>query len=206
MVAEGWRRVTDLQGSADAGPGGDCLYRADGGFCGNRFRTADGCAARGGRQRAFAAGQHDAAGAGVARRRTAVSSDGGQYPVARWQGCAAERRRIHRVSGRGCRMRQLLPVTFVFNGGPGMASAWLQIGAVSVAEAVPSGDGWAVGGWGFGAQHRYVAGFHRPAFIDPPGTGYSPVLTTDAMRGNIVVGRRRYRCFGRNGSPLARSQ
>jgi carboxypeptidase C (cathepsin A) len=73
------------------------------------------------------------------------------------------------------------PVTFVFNGGPGMASAWLQVGAVGPWRVrldprtdgpsaspvpVPNADTW--------------LDFTDLVFIDPPGTGYSPILATDA--------------------------
>ncbi|HQT75491.1 MAG TPA: septum formation initiator [Rhodopila sp.] len=73
------------------------------------------------------------------------------------------------------------PVTFVFNGGPGMASAWLQMGAIgpwrvplnpsvqgpsAPAMPVPNADTW--------------LDFTDLVFIDPPGTGYSRILTTDA--------------------------
>jgi carboxypeptidase C (cathepsin A) len=72
------------------------------------------------------------------------------------------------------------PVTFVFNGGPGMASAWLQMGAVgpwrvrldpsdgpsATAAPIPNLDTW--------------LDFTDMVFIDPPGTGYSRILTTDA--------------------------
>jgi carboxypeptidase C (cathepsin A) len=73
------------------------------------------------------------------------------------------------------------PVTFVFNGGPGMASAWLQMGAVgpwrvrldpaidgpsAAPEPIPNADTW--------------LDFTDLVFIDPPGTGYSHILTTDA--------------------------
>ncbi|MDR3529615.1 MAG: peptidase S10 [Rhodopila sp.] len=73
------------------------------------------------------------------------------------------------------------PVTFVFNGGPGMASAWLQMGAIgpwrvrldpgtdgpsAPAVPVPNAETW--------------LGFTDLVFIDPPGTGYSRILATDA--------------------------
>jgi carboxypeptidase C (cathepsin A) len=73
------------------------------------------------------------------------------------------------------------PVTFVFNGGPGMASAWLQMGAVgpwrvrfdpatdsSSATPIPvaNADTW--------------LDFTDLVFVDPPGTGYSRIVTTDA--------------------------
>jgi carboxypeptidase C (cathepsin A) len=72
------------------------------------------------------------------------------------------------------------PVTFVFNGGPGMASAWLQMGAVgpwrvrldpatdgpsATPAPIPNADTW--------------LDFTDLVFIDPPGTGYSHVITTD---------------------------
>ncbi|MFL5288397.1 MAG: S10 family peptidase [Rhodopila sp.] len=73
------------------------------------------------------------------------------------------------------------PVTFVFNGGPGMASAWLQVGAVgpwrvrldprtdgpsASPTPVPNGDTW--------------LDFTDLVFIDPPGTGYSRILATES--------------------------
>ena len=66
------------------------------------------------------------------------------------------------------------PVTFVVNGGPGMASAWLQMGAVgpwripfvpgpsAAAVPEPNADTW--------------LDFTDLVFIDPPGTGYSAIL------------------------------
>ena len=74
------------------------------------------------------------------------------------------------------------PVTFVFNGGPGMASAWLQMGAVGPWRVrldpalngpstspvpIPNTDTW--------------LDFTDLVFVDPPGTGYSRVITTDAQ-------------------------
>lgn len=71
--------------------------------------------------------------------------------------------------------RRTRPVTFVFNGGPGMASGWLQVGAVGpwripFGEAIPSAspeplpnaDTW--------------LDFTDLVFIDPPGTGYSRIV------------------------------
>ena len=72
------------------------------------------------------------------------------------------------------------PITFVLNGGPGMASAWLQMGAVgpwrvrldaatdgpSVTPIpIPNADTW--------------LDFTDLVFVDPPGTGYSHILATD---------------------------
>jgi len=71
------------------------------------------------------------------------------------------------------------PVTFVFNGGPGFASAWLQLGAVGpwriplggrttspseTPEPAPNPDTW--------------LDFTDLVFIDPAGTGYSQVLVS----------------------------
>jgi carboxypeptidase C (cathepsin A) len=73
------------------------------------------------------------------------------------------------------------PVTFVFNGGPGMASAWLHVGAIgpwrvrldprtdgpsAPPAPVPNADTW--------------LDFTDLVFIDPPGTGYSRILTTES--------------------------
>ena len=67
------------------------------------------------------------------------------------------------------------PVTFVFNGGPGAGSAWLQLGAVgpwrlpmsglapsSAPSLVDNEDTW--------------LDFTDLVFIDPPGTGYSRIV------------------------------
>ncbi|MDR3538466.1 MAG: hypothetical protein P4L71_18365 [Acetobacteraceae bacterium] len=68
------------------------------------------------------------------------------------------------------------PVTFVFNGGPGMASGWLNVGAVgpwrvklvsqpsASPDPQPNAETW--------------LDFTDLVFIDPPGTGYSRVLAT----------------------------
>jgi carboxypeptidase C (cathepsin A) len=77
------------------------------------------------------------------------------------------------------------PVTFVFNGGPGMASGWLQVGdlgpwSIPLGGAAmhpsaspvpaPNGDTW--------------LDFTDLVFIDPAGTGYSRAIATgdDARR------------------------
>jgi carboxypeptidase C (cathepsin A) len=65
------------------------------------------------------------------------------------------------------------PVTFLFNGGPGMASGWLQVGAVGPWRValrgasgspapIPNAETW--------------LDFTDLVFIDPPGTGYSRIL------------------------------
>jgi carboxypeptidase C (cathepsin A) len=71
------------------------------------------------------------------------------------------------------------PVSFAFNGGPGFASAWLQVGAAgpwridlgpratypsAPAEPMPNADTW--------------LDFTDLVFIDPAGTGYSRALVT----------------------------
>jgi carboxypeptidase C (cathepsin A) len=72
------------------------------------------------------------------------------------------------------------PVTFVINGGPGSASAWLHLGALgpwrlsltpsavrpsAPADLVPNAETW--------------LGFTDLVFIDPPGTGYSRLHSKD---------------------------
>jgi carboxypeptidase C (cathepsin A) len=88
----------------------------------------------------------------------------------------------YRLDGADPRSR---PVTFVFNGGPGMASGWLQVGAVgpwriklgadatipsASPEPIPNAETW--------------LDFTDLVFIDPPGTGYSRILASgdDARR------------------------
>jgi carboxypeptidase C (cathepsin A) len=69
------------------------------------------------------------------------------------------------------------PVTFAFNGGPGMASGWLQVGTagpwrVALGPAsgspvpMPNAETW--------------LDFTDLVFIDPPGTGYSRILGGEA--------------------------
>lgn len=72
------------------------------------------------------------------------------------------------------------PVTFVFNGGPGMASGWLQVGAVgpwriplipapsAPANPEPNADTW--------------LDMTDLVFLDPPGTGYARVLGGEEAR------------------------
>ena len=76
--------------------------------------------------------------------------------------------------------RSSRPVTFVFNGGPGHASGWLNVGAIGPwriplageasvpsgsAEPLPNADTW--------------LDFTDLVFIDPAGTGYSRIIATD---------------------------
>jgi carboxypeptidase C (cathepsin A) len=80
----------------------------------------------------------------------------------------------YRLDGADPRNR---PVTFVFNGGPGMASGWLQVGAVgpwrirlgadatipsASPDPMPNAETW--------------LDFTDLVFIDPPGTGFSRIL------------------------------
>ena len=69
------------------------------------------------------------------------------------------------------------PVTFAFNGGPGMASGWLQVGAVGPwrvalggAAGVPPGSPAPI------PNAETWLDFTDLVFIDPPGTGYSRIL------------------------------
>jgi carboxypeptidase C (cathepsin A) len=70
---------------------------------------------------------------------------------------------------------QKRPVTFVFNGGPGAGSAWLQLGAVGpwrlpMNGLVPSAPPTLVN------NEETWLDFTDLVFIDPPGTGYSRVV------------------------------
>jgi carboxypeptidase C (cathepsin A) len=73
------------------------------------------------------------------------------------------------------------PVTFVFNGGPGMASAWLQMGAVGPwrVHIDPATDGPSTSAEPITNTDTWLD-FTDLVFIDPPGTGYSRIITTDA--------------------------
>jgi carboxypeptidase C (cathepsin A) len=72
------------------------------------------------------------------------------------------------------------PVTFVFNGGPGMASAWLQMGAIGPwrVRLTPASDGPATPAIMIPNADTWLD-FTDLVFIDPPGTGYSDIVTTD---------------------------
>ncbi len=73
------------------------------------------------------------------------------------------------------------PVTFVFNGGPGMASAWLQMGAVGPwrVRLDPHADGPSASPEPVANAETWLD-FTDLVFLDPPGTGYSRVVTTDS--------------------------
>jgi len=72
------------------------------------------------------------------------------------------------------------PVTFVFNGGPGMASAWLQVGAIGPwrAKLDPHADGPSASPVPVANADSWLD-FTDLVFIDPPGTGFSRILTGD---------------------------
>ena len=79
------------------------------------------------------------------------------------------------------------PVTFAFNGGPGMASGWLQVGAAGPWRvALGRAPGVAPGGASGVASGSPVPvpnaetwlDFTDLVFIDPPGTGYSRILAS----------------------------
>jgi carboxypeptidase C (cathepsin A) len=72
------------------------------------------------------------------------------------------------------------PVTFVFNGGPGMASAWLQMGAVGPwrVRLDPRADGPSASPEPVANAETWLD-FTDLVFLDPPGTGYSRIVTPD---------------------------
>jgi carboxypeptidase C (cathepsin A) len=77
------------------------------------------------------------------------------------------------------------PVTFVFNGGPGFASGWLHVGAVGPWRIAIGGDATAPSASpALLANAETWLGHTDLVFLDPVGTGYSRVLTTndDARR------------------------
>jgi len=79
-------------------------------------------------------------------------------------------------AGRACR-----PVAFIFNGGPGSGSAWLDLGALgpwrlALAGAVPSTPPLVQDN-----QESWLD-FADLVFIDPPGTGFSRLASGEAAR------------------------
>jgi carboxypeptidase C (cathepsin A) len=79
-------------------------------------------------------------------------------------------------AGAACR-----PVVFAFNGGPGAGSAWLNLGAAGpwllpLAGATPSTPPHLVDN-----QESWLD-FADLVFIDPPGTGYSPLPGNEGVR------------------------
>lgn len=75
------------------------------------------------------------------------------------------------------------PVTFVFNGGPGAASAYLHLGAIGprVLETAPSGDFLPPPSRIVDNPDTWLT--HTDlVFVDPPGTGYSRGTTSEGER------------------------
>jgi carboxypeptidase C (cathepsin A) len=79
--------------------------------------------------------------------------------------------------------RATRPVTFAVNGGPGMASGWLQVGAVGPWR-VPLGGAAAAPSASPVPQPNAETwlDFTDLVFIDPPGTGYSRILAGEDVR------------------------
>jgi carboxypeptidase C (cathepsin A) len=117
----------------------------------------------------------------------------------------------YRLDGQNAAAR---PVTFVFNGGPGASSVWLQFGALGPWR-LPMPDGKTYPS----APPRLVANadtwldFTDLVFVDPPGTGYSRITEPgEAVRKQLwsvngdvdalaVFIRRWLAANGRMGSP-----
>ncbi|MEM6583224.1 MAG: peptidase S10 [Pseudomonadota bacterium] len=85
-------------------------------------------------------------------------------------------------SGRGRRNR---PITFVFNGGPGAASAYLHIGAVGPKRVACGREGELPASPAklVDNQESWLA-FTDLVFVDPVGTGLSKVLSEEAVDEN----------------------
>ena len=72
---------------------------------------------------------------------------------------------------------QKRPVTFVFNGGPGAGSAWLQLGAVGPWRLPMNGLSPSSAPVLIENEETWLD-FTDLVFIDPPGTGYSRVVAS----------------------------
>lgn len=69
------------------------------------------------------------------------------------------------------------PVTFVFNGGPGMASGWLQVGALGPWHVRLDGDAGTPSASPVPLPNQETwLDFTDLVFLDPPGTGYSRIF------------------------------
>ena len=79
------------------------------------------------------------------------------------------------------------PVTFLFNGGPGASSAWLQLGDAGPWRLSITGEGAVCFRLArSAAERRDLARFHRSCLHRPVGTGYSRfVATGDEVRRSI---------------------
>jgi carboxypeptidase C (cathepsin A) len=72
------------------------------------------------------------------------------------------------------------PVTFVFNGGPGASSAWLQLGAMGPWRLpMPGGKTYPSSPPRLVANADTWLDFTDLVFVDPPGTGYSKIVVPD---------------------------
>src|SRR5262249_51542218 len=69
------------------------------------------------------------------------------------------------------------PVTFAFNGGPGFASAWLNVGAIGPWRIALGGD--VTASPDLLPNAETWLDFTDLVFIDPAGTGFSRVLASD---------------------------
>ncbi len=86
----------------------------------------------------------------------------------------------YRKAGTDARTR---PVAFVFNGGPGYASAWLDLGALGPWRLPMSGDADRPSATAAVIDNVDTwLDFTDLVFLDPPGTGYSRVLGGDESR------------------------
>ena len=105
------------------------------------------------------------------------------------------------------------PVTFVFNGGPGYASAWLQLGALGPWRLNMAGDAARPSAPPVLEPNAQTwLDFTDLVFLDPAGTGYSRILGGDEVRKSLwstngdvnalaVTIRRWVQANGREASP-----
>jgi carboxypeptidase C (cathepsin A) len=78
------------------------------------------------------------------------------------------------------------PVTFLFNGGPGYASGWLNLGAIGPWRLRMDGDAATPSAAPVVADNPETwLTFTDLVFIDPPGTGYGRILGNDEVRRNL---------------------
>ncbi len=128
-----------------------------------------------------------------------------RHPPHRRERRAACRPRLHRLPARRRRQARR-PVTFVFNGGPGFASAWLDVGAVGPWR-IPLG-GEAAGPSASprtDAERRDLARLHRPRVHRSRRHRLFPRCSPATRRaGRLLVGHWRHRVPGRGDPPLAR--
>ena len=100
------------------------------------------------------------------------------------------------------------PVAFVFNGGPGMASAWLQMGALGPwrVQFDPASDGPSASAVPVTNADTWLD-FTDLVFVDPPATGYSRIVTSDAdSRRRLLSVSGDIDALGGRDPPLAGSQ